>query len=401
MWKTGKFYPFHLQIVGRKIIAFSQFTSFSSCSLFSLFCIDCCSDSSGINMYHNLSYESHIETKKFSFFNHLFFSFSLSLPRRMNQPPLSANGSNSLSGRHLHPALNDSDSDSESDISLGTHSPIPSMTSQNSPNSSSGLNDRDLDRLAEEHRDQRGEKDYRNFASLQSFRFGEHINVAGFTSKYQISIRIWFVFCLLVCFHNQDFLTDAFNRHFSPGLPYQLGDNASPTHSPPISLTPSSGSNLAAAGTSLNLNHNQSGYSLPSGLVRPQPQLPPNTMAAMIACVTNGQSNGSSQALLQHHLNHQNNSPLRIRINSPTRLNSSSSTSSNQPLSEVISSSTNPDSPTHGSTQIPMQTCPLNLNETHLARMSHTGQLHRPFEITESSIKKSKENSWLPQAVHA
>jgi hypothetical protein len=110
--------------------------------------------------------------------------FSLFYPHfRLNQPPLSANGSNTLGGRHLHPALNDTDSDSDSDISLGTHSPIPSMTSQNSPNSSSGLNDRDLDRLAEEHRDQRGEKDYRNFASLQSFRFGEHINVAGFTSE--------------------------------------------------------------------------------------------------------------------------------------------------------------------------------------------------------------------------
>lgn len=78
------------------------------------------------------------------------------------------------------------DSDSDSDISLGTHSPIPSHTSslgQHSPNSSSGLNDRDLDRLAEEHKDARGEKDYRNFASLNSFRFGENFNV-GFTSKF-------------------------------------------------------------------------------------------------------------------------------------------------------------------------------------------------------------------------
>jgi hypothetical protein len=111
----------------------------------------------------------------------IFHSFVCSL----NQPPLSGNGSSALGGRHLHPTLSpDSDSDSDSDISLGTHSPIPSMTSQHSPNSSSGLNDRDLDRLAEEHRDPRGEKDYRNFASLQSFRFGEHINVAGFTSEF-------------------------------------------------------------------------------------------------------------------------------------------------------------------------------------------------------------------------
>lgn len=114
----------------------------------------------------------------------LILVFSFPSHCRLNQPPLSGNGSNALGGRHLHPTLSpDSDSDSDSDISLGTHSPIPSMTSQHSPNSSSGLNDRDLDRLAEEHRDPRGEKDYRNFASLQSFRFGEHINVAGFTSE--------------------------------------------------------------------------------------------------------------------------------------------------------------------------------------------------------------------------
>lgn len=112
----------------------------------------------------------------------------------MNQPPLSGNGSNALGGRHLHPTLSpDSDSDSDSDISLGTHSPIPSMASSmgnHSPNSSSGLNDRDLERLAEQHRDERGEKDYRNFASLNSFRFAEQINVAGFTSKF-LNCRLW------------------------------------------------------------------------------------------------------------------------------------------------------------------------------------------------------------------
>jgi len=68
------------------------------------------------------------------------------------------------------------------------------MTSQHSPNSSSGLNDRDLERLAEEHRDSRGEKDYRNFASLQSFRFGEHINVAGFASEYSWNFHADFFF---------------------------------------------------------------------------------------------------------------------------------------------------------------------------------------------------------------
>lgn len=98
------------------------------------------------------------------------------------------NGTTAMGRHHLHPTMSPDgdDSDSDSDISLGTHSPIPSMASslgQHSPNSSSGLNDRDLDRLAEEHRDQRGEKDFRNFASLNSFRFSEHISAGGFGSE--------------------------------------------------------------------------------------------------------------------------------------------------------------------------------------------------------------------------
>lgn len=171
-----------------------------------------------------------------------------------------------------------------------------------------------------------------------------------------------------------------------PGLPYQLGENSSPTHSPPIGVTP--GQNPSTG----NLPHGQSGYNLPSGLIRPQPQLPQNTMAAMLACVQNGQSNGNT-VILQHHINNQSISqisPLRIRINSPTRLNSTSSTSSSiQPMNDAITTIANPESPTQGATQ----NCPINLNETHLARMSHISQLHRPFEITESSTKKSKENS--------
>ncbi|CRK91600.1 CLUMA_CG005254, isoform A [Clunio marinus] len=285
-------------------------------------------------------------------------------PIALNQPPLSGNGSNALSGRHIHPTLSpDSDSDSDSDISLGTHSPIPSMTSQHSPNSSSGLNDRDLDRLAEEHRDPRGEKDYRNFASLQSFRFGEHINVAGFTN--------------------------AFNRQFLPGLPYRLGDNASPTHSPPIGTTLSS----AQTGTSATMAQNPPNYNLPAGLIRPQPQMPQSAaMAAMIACVANGQSNGSQQTLLQHHLNQSQSSaqvsPLRIRVNSPTRINS---TSSSQSSNDVVITTTSVGSPTiPGATQIPPQTHSMILNGGHLARMSHMSHLHRPFE---SSSPKPKEAS--------
>lgn len=57
--------------------------------------------------------------------------------------------------------------DSDSDISLGTHSPVPSSLSlQHSPGSTSGGgND---DRLQEDR-----DKDYRSF-SLSSFRFDTH-----------------------------------------------------------------------------------------------------------------------------------------------------------------------------------------------------------------------------------
>jgi hypothetical protein len=136
----------------------------------------------------------------------------------------------------------------------------------------------------------------------------------------------------------------------------------------------------------MNISQSQSGYSLPvPNLIRPQPQLPQNAnaMAAMIACVANGQSNGNSpQNMMQHHLNHQNqvlNSPSRIRVSSPSRLNSSSSA----PQNDVITTSS--DSST--ATQISQS----YINETHLLRMSQIGQLHRPFEIETSS--KAKENS--------
>lgn len=171
--QTQKFHPFHLQLAGRQITAFSQFRVYR----FSF-------------VHHNSIARLRDWATKRRPWRLIRFSFYWNYCR-LNQPPLSGNGSNALGGRHLHPTLSpDSDSDSDSDISLGTHSPIPSMTSQHSPNSSSGLNDRDLDRLAEEHRDPRGEKDYRNFASLQSFRFGEHINVAGFTSEF-VGRRHW------------------------------------------------------------------------------------------------------------------------------------------------------------------------------------------------------------------
>lgn len=163
-------------------------------------------------------------------------------------------------------------------------------------------------------------------------------------------------------------------------MPYRIGDNASPTHSPPIGITPSS----TQTGTSTTLSQGQPGYNLPVGLIRPQPQLPQSAaMAAMIACVTNGQ-NGSQQTLLHHHLNQPTSqvSPLRIRVNSPTRINS---TSSSQSSSDVIVT-TSGGSPI-GATQLPPSGM---LNGGHLARMSQMSHLHRPFE---SPSPKPKEAS--------
>lgn len=175
-------------------------------------------------------------------------------------------------------------------------------------------------------------------------------------------------------------------------MPYRLGDNASPTHSPPIGITPSS----TQAGAAPAMTQGQPGYNLPVGLIRPQPQLPQSAaMAAMIACVANnGQPNGNQQTLLHHHLNQnhvqQSNqvSPLRIRVNSPTRINSTSSSQSSN-HSDVIITTTTGGSPTIPQTQLP-QTHPMILNGGHLARMSQMSHLHRPFE---SSSPKPKETS--------
>lgn len=177
---------------------------------------------------------------------------------------------------------------------------------------------------------------------------------------------------------------DSFNRQFVPGMPYRLGENTSPTHSPPIGITPST--SQTATSTTLS----QSAYSLPAGLIRPQPQLPQNAaISAMVAaCVANGQQgNGSpNQTLLQHHLNQQaaavaaatQISPLRIRINSPTRINSTSSAS--QASSDVITTSSSPTVP-GTTTLLPTQKHTLHiLNGGHLARISQMSQLHRPFE---------------------
>lgn len=189
---------------------------------------------------------------------------------------------------------------------------------------------------------------------------------------------------------------DAFNRQFLPGMPYR---NSSPTHSPPIGITPST----SQTGTSTTLS--QSTYGLPVGLIRPQPQLPQNAaISAMVAaCVANGQQpNGNTQqALLQHHLNQQaaaqaQISPLRIRINSPTRINSTSSAS--QASSDVITITSSSPTIPGTTTLLPSQKHAIILNNGHLARMSQLSQLHRPFEsssppISNLSTSRGKEGS--------
>jgi hypothetical protein len=70
---------------------------------------------------------------------------------------------------------------------------------------------------------------------------------------------------------------------------------------------------------------------------------------------------------------------LRIRINSPTRINSTSSAS--QASSDVITISSSPTNP--GQTFLPTQKHHHSLhilNGGHLARISQMSQLHRPFE---------------------
>lgn len=165
--------------------------------------------------------------------------------------------------------------------------------------------------------------------------------------------------------------------------PYRMGENASPTHSPPIGITPST----SQTNTSTTLSQSQQPYSIPAGLIRPQPQLPHQNAAlsAMVAaCVANQQmTNGSptvAQTLLHHHLNQQQ-SPLRIRINSPTRINStsSSSTTSQASSDHVITTTSSPTS-IPGATLLPQKHSIHIFNGSHLARMSQLSQLHRPFE---------------------
>ncbi|XP_055547540.1 homeobox protein SIX6 [Wyeomyia smithii] len=215
---------------------------------------------------------------------------------RHNQPPLSGSGATSVTPRRGEAPLSPTDTDSDSDISLGTHSPIPSMSLQHSPSSLPGSSE---DRLNDE-RDR--EKDFRSFASLHSFRFGDHL--AG------------------------GFLPGSFNNRF---MPYRLGDNSPPinTHSPPIGLThlpitptvlrpqphlPASLSVTAPTATTTSMSESPNSNSSattssinngPSGLAA----------AAAAAAAASVAANGNTPLMAPM-------SPLRIRVSSPTRLNS-------------------------------------------------------------------------------
>ncbi|XP_055603700.1 homeobox protein SIX3 [Uranotaenia lowii] len=218
---------------------------------------------------------------------------------RHNQPPLSGSGSNSLTPRRGEPPLSPLDSDSDSDISLGTHSPIPSMSLQHSPSSLPGSSE---DRFPDDRDRDLREKDFRSFASLHSFRFGDHLAAAG------------------------GFLPGSFNNRF---MPYHLGDNSPPinTHSPPIGLT-----HLPITPTVLRPQpHLPPGLSItaPSATTTSMSESPNSNSSATTSSINNGASgggggtghvpvtSGNSAPLTPTPM-----SPLRIRVSSPARLNS-------------------------------------------------------------------------------
>ncbi|XP_037048690.1 homeobox protein SIX3 isoform X1 [Bradysia coprophila] len=133
------------------------------------------------------------------------------------------------------------------------------------------------------------DKDYRSF-SLSSFRFDTHSpGMAG-----------------------------AFASRFLPTLPYRLGENSPPisTHSPPIGIT---------------------NFPVTPTVLRPQPQMPPTLNG------TTGNPLTTTVPL----------SPLRIRVSSPTRINS--------------------DLTTHGLTHT------LNSGIIRIAAPTNPPMLHRPF----------------------
>lgn len=112
----------------------------------------------------------------------------------MNQPPLSGSGGASLRRGQDNSSPTPSD-DSDSDISLGTHSPVPSSLSlQHSPGSTSGGGNDDRLLHDDLHRDR--EKDFRSF-SLGGFSFDAHSpGMAGRFQSYDILKKIYTIYNL-------------------------------------------------------------------------------------------------------------------------------------------------------------------------------------------------------------
>lgn len=196
---------------------------------------------------------------------------------------MSSSGATSLPRRDgaSSPAMSDT---SDSDISLGTHSPVPSSASlQHSPGSTSGGgNDRD-DRLNDDR-----DKDYRNFSALNSFRFDVDSPGNNISGENHLLSQIYKGKPTLLNAVNP--FVGPFGGRFMPTLPYRLGENSPPisAHSPLVGLN----------------------ISVPLHVLRPQPQLPTNFS-------TNGSNDGQTLLPSPTQL-----SPLRIRVSSPNRLNS-------------------------------------------------------------------------------
>lgn len=95
------------------------------------------------------------------------------------------------------------------------------------------------------------------------------------------------------------FKTGSFNGSFIPRLPYRLGNHSPPlsTHSPPIGLA-----HLPIT---------------PVPILRPQPQMP-GILVGATSSPSSSSNNNLSPSLLQSSTPL---SPLRIRVSSPTRLN--------------------------------------------------------------------------------
>ena len=221
----------------------------------------------------------------------------------MSQPPLSGSGATSLPPRRSAAAVSPSPSDtSDSDISLGTHSPVPSSISlQHSPGSTSGGgNDRDERLIDDRDRDR---TEFRGYSSLGAFRFDVHSPGTMSNDIRNLLPRIQPLGDDSERGLTQPQLAGAFAGRFMPALPYRLGDHSpsNNTHSPPIGHSHLTG--------------------VTPTVLRPQPQMPTNVTA-----------NGSPTIIPAPATM----SPLRIRVTSPSRLNSELNTTTTHSLIQSV-----------------------------------------------------------------